>query len=309
MPFCPDCGTENASSQKFCTNCGKALVAVTASPESPDPGARPQPPVQPIPPAPGSPPGSSLVPALIVIFFVIVIIGAAAVYFVGLPLLNKNMQPAGSASGTTPAPTAVPVYTQNPVTPEQTIAVIATPAGTLPPAEVTQPAMEKFSSSQHDFSIDYPAGWEVNEMNSLETPSLTRYQVVEFKSPSQERCDNERSGCETIWAVMTVEVENSPGTTEVADYYVSETSKILRESGATITKRDAMYKLSGVKAYRFDYENEVNDKEQRLLSAYTIINKKAYILTYRAYAPIRGETDLFEKYYNDADAMFESFKA
>lgn len=271
------------------------------------PPVTPRPPlVTPVPPQPERK-GNLVIPIIIALVIIIAIIAAG--FFFALPLLTKAGQGI-TASGQhgTPAPTAVPATnapafdtipaTMPPVT-QETI-VPTTPSG---------PSYNSYSNSMFGFSIDYPSDWTVNELNSLQANSLTKYDVVQFVSPSMERCDTDRSVCEDVSAIMTVEVESSPGTNEVADYYVAETTRLLRDNGVEITKRDATYKLSGAKAYRFDYEDEVDKKDWKLISAYTIIDKKAYVLTYSAYTPRRGETDMFEKYYNEGDHMFTSFRA
>jgi hypothetical protein len=311
MTFCPECGKENSADQKFCTGCGNPLKNPSVNPASPA-----VPPQTQNPPAASSPsqgvavpPGSSRTLLLAGAVVVIIAIIAAAV-FIGLPALSKSQVNSGTtgAKTTIPAqPTTVPAasMTESPVTfPSETITTISTTV----PAETPSP-YNTYTSSRFGFSMNYPRDWEVNERNQLKTPSLTRYNVVEFYSPSIDRCDTDRANCVKVRAVVTAEVETAPGTKELADYFVPETARILSENGAQITKRDAMYKLSGVKAYRLDYENEINSYDQNLISAYTLINNNAYILTYRAYAPIRGETDLFKEYYNNADDMFTSFNA
>jgi hypothetical protein len=47
--FCGECGTENAETRKFCTNCGKPLRSATPAPGA-QPAAAPVPPVAPLQP-------------------------------------------------------------------------------------------------------------------------------------------------------------------------------------------------------------------------------------------------------------------
>jgi hypothetical protein len=305
MPFCPECGNENSAGKKFCTNCGSPLAQLPARSA---PGAISITPVSPNPAAGEKPKEKSPLKTTMIIGIVIVIALIAAGVFFGLPLLSQSPQ---NSTGTPQKATPTVSYTPEPtVESVVTVESLATlpPETSVPETVNTQSGYKKYTNTQFGFSMDYPSDWEVNESNSLETPSLSRYNVVNFYSSSVERCNTDKSDCANVRATITVEVETAPGTKELADYFVPETAKILAENGAQITKRDALYKLSGVKAYRLDYDNEVNGYDQNLNSAYTLINDKAYILTYRAYAPMRSETNLFEKYYNTADDMFKSFQ-
>jgi hypothetical protein len=298
MPFCPECGKENSADQKFCTGCG---IQLPKSPVSPAVTAKsdasaPANPGTATPPAPAKPLG-------LIIGIILVIALVAAGILVGLPALNKNaMIPAATPQQITPAPTVTP---EIPVTlpPQPSIAT------TIPTPEKTVSPYKTYTSSRFGFSIDYPSEWIVNETNSLKVPSTTRYTVVEFYSPSIDRCNTDLSDCSVIRAKYIVEVETAPKTKELADYFVPESAKLLAENGGQITKKDSFFKLSGVKAYRLDYTNEVNHYEQNLISAYSLINNNAYILTYKAYAPMRSEPNLFEQYYNTANDMFASFQA
>jgi hypothetical protein len=66
--------------------------------------------------------------------------------------------------------------------------------------------------------------------------------------------------------------------------------------------------ISGEKAYRLDYNFRSDTEDINVLSAYTILNDKAYIVTFHAHAPVRSETiNQFEQYYNDVMHIFDSF--
>ncbi len=301
MPFCPACGFENASNQKFCNNCGTPLTRSTAPAHTP-------------PPSPGQIPPTPTNSALqsrnikMVIGIVVAIAIVAVVFFIGLPMMKSGQKTAGFEPATiTSAPTFSPTPIPTPVETAVIFTQVTTAPSLSPTTQQTQSAMKTYTSSKFGFSIDYPAGWEVNEKNMLETPSLTRYDVIEFYSPSINRCDTDQTSCSIVRSTIMVEVETKPGTKELADYFVPEVARITSQNGAQITKRDSSFKLSGVKAYRLDYTATYNKNEVNLLSAYTLINNNAYIITYRAYAPVRLETSQFELYYNTAMDMFNSF--
>lgn len=306
MVFCPACGYENPPDQNFCNNCGSPLTPGTKTGQTPSPA-----PVQtPATPAANITLQSRNIKIVIGIVAVIAIVGA--VVLIGLPAI-KNSQPGPGAdpsrsiSTSTFSPTQVPSQVQAPVSTTAVPTPVTTVPTPTPSLQQVQPATKTYTSSRFGFSMDYPSNWEVNEKNTLETPSLTRYNVVEFYSPSINRCDSDQIGCAIVKTTMMVEIETQPNTKEIADYFVPEVARITRETGVQITKTNAIFELSGVKAYRLDYSAQYNKNDIKLLSAYTLINDKVYIVTYRAYAPVRLEEDQFEKYYNTAMDMFKSF--
>jgi len=139
--------------------------------------------------------------------------------------------------------------------------------------------------------------------------SLTRYDVVEFYSPSFLRCNTEKSDCVNVRSEVKIEVETNPVSTELETFFVKEVARMSSTSGFEITKRDSMFKLSGAKAYRLDFTSHSDSQEINVLSAYTIQNDKGYIITYHAHTPERDEkNNQFEQYYNDVMTMFSSFK-
>jgi len=176
--------------------------------------------------------------------------------------------------------------------------------------ETTAPTIfKKYSNSPYGFSIDYPGDWEVNEVNLQEPDiSLTRVNVVEFYSPSFLRCNTEKTECVNVRAEVKIEADPHPSSTDLDTFFVKDVARITSGSSIEITKRDAMFKLVGDKAYRLDYTSDSDGEEINALSAYTIKNGVAYVITYHAHAPARAETtNQFEQYYNDVMTMFSSF--
>ena len=171
-------------------------------------------------------------------------------------------------------------------------------------------SFNQYSNSRYGFSIDYPSDWQKNELNKLEPEiSRTRYNVVEFYSPSFLRCNTEKSNCVNVRSEVKIEVDTNPVSTELDTFFVKDVARITTGSDVEITKRNAMFKLSGTRAYRLDYNFHSDIEEINVLSAYTIINDKGYIVTFHAHAPEREEKiNQFDQYYNDAMTMFSSFK-
>jgi len=217
---------------------------------------------------------------------------------------------AGCVSSSAPAPTPA-ATTQAPV--PTSIETTAVPVTTIPTVNVTgttaATVFKTYTSSKYGFSIDYPGNWDVNEVDTLESDiSLTRHDAVEFYSPTFLRCNTDKSECVNVRAMVKVETDTNPSSTDLDTFFVKDVARITSSNSIEITKRDAMFKLMGDKAYRLDYKQDTTTGSINALSAYTIKNDKAYVITYSAHAPERLEqNNQFEQYYNDVMTMFGSF--
>ena len=189
--------------------------------------------------------------------------------------------------------------------------------GTITPKSVqavaTSTSYNTYSNSAYRFSLEYPGDWDVNELAPASTGALEtqippgfgpRYDVVEFNAPNYPGIDR---------TVVQVEVDPAPFTNVLDDYYVKDVAWITTNNmQLEITKRVAIYTLSGQKAYRLDYRlpspTNILNKQVNIQRAYVIIGGKAYIITYRTYGADVGDQSQFVKYYNIAQGMFDSFK-
>ncbi|MFA4848560.1 MAG: PsbP-related protein [Methanoregula sp.] len=221
-----------------------------------------------------------------------------------LPPSDKSVSPA-----TTVPTSAIPATSSSTIAATPIPVIITTSAVT--PVPTTGTSFNQYSNSKYGFSIDYPRDWQKNDLDKQETNiSLTRYNVVEFYSPSFIRCNTEKNDCVNVRAEVKVEVDTQPAYKDLDTFFIKDVARITSGSGVEITKRDAMFKLMGDKAYRLDYLSKPSTGEVNTLSAYTIKDGKAYIITYHAHSPERNETNnQFEQYYNDVMSMFSSFNA
>ena len=183
------------------------------------------------------------------------------------------------------------------------------PSGTIP-SSVTYLT---YSNSSYGFSIDYPSDWTVNEApgGSSSDPASPpgfepKIDVVEFYSPSVTRCSH--GDCVLVQSEMHVEVDPTPSTTVLSDYYIKDVAAISQDLSIDITGHNAVFRLSGQNAYRLDYRIGSDTSAINVQRAYTIIGGKAYVITFHAHAPYAGEVNQFEEYYNSAQEMFRSFK-
>lgn len=226
--------------------------------------------------------------------------------------------PAGTINPTETTPAAGPENaTEVPGTlsalPENTTSI---PAATSPvPPGNSTPAVTylTYSNASYGFSIDYPSDWTVNDApvaNPSDPASPPGFEpkidVVEFYSPAITRCNN--GDCVLVRSEVHVEVDPSPSTTVLSDYYVKDVAAISQGEEVDITGHNAMFKLSGQNAYRLDFKTGYDISEINIQRAYTIIGGKAYVITFHAHAPYSGEVDQFEEYYNTAQDMFKSFQ-
>jgi hypothetical protein len=194
--------------------------------------------------------------------------------------------------------------------PTTLITTAAPPVLTASPVPTPATSFNQYSNSKYGFSIDYPSDWQKNEIDKPEPEiSLHRYSVVEFYSPSFVRCNSEGKDCVNVRSEVKIEVDTDPVSTELETFFVKDVARITSGGNVEITMRNAMFKLSGAKAYRLDYNFRSDPEDIKVLSAYTILNGKGYIITFHAHAPVRSEKiNQYMQYYNDVMHMFESFK-
>ena len=213
---------------------------------------------------------------------------------------------AGCIQPTTFSRTPFPVSSA----PTTLVTTAAPPVITASPVPAHATSFNRYSNSKYGFSIDYPGDWQKNEFDEPEPEiSLHRYTVVEFYSPSFVRCNSEGNDCVNVRSEMKIEVDTDPVSTELETFFVKDVARITSGGNVEITGRDAMFKLSGAKAYRLDYNFRSDTEDINVVSAYTILNDKAYIVTFHAHAPVRSEKiNQFVQYYNDFTHMFNSFK-
>ncbi len=219
-------------------------------------------------------------------------------------------EPAPAAPATEPpVMTTVPTpeLPQTAVMPEQTVAGAGAAAD-----------FSTYTSPIYGFSIEYPAGWEVNDVTpEVGTPDglLGKTPVVDFYSPAIKRCDSDGENCVLVRSQMTVGVDQAPWTTEISEYYVKDVASISRDNPIKITKNSAQIELAWGKALRLDYN--LDPKEIKVIREYLIANGKVYIITFHSHYPKAAldpvtrvstqEPDMMEMYLDDIMVSLKSF--
>ncbi len=222
-----------------------------------------------------------------------------------VPAEQASAAPATESPVVTTVPT--PELTQTAIVPGQTIAGAGAAAD-----------FSTYSSPLYGFSIEYPAGWEVNDVTpEIGTPDglLGKTTVVDFYSPAIKRCDSEGKGCVLVRSQMTVGVDQTPWTTEISDYYVKDVASISRDNPITITKNSAQIELAWGKALRLDYN--LDPKEIKVIREYLVANGNVYIITFHSHYPKATldpvtrvsiqEPDMMEEYLDDITVSLKSF--
>jgi hypothetical protein len=163
MRYCTSCGKELISGKKFCEYCGTPVEQSAA--ELATPG---------VPAAPGSPPAVPVKPSgrsgitMVIAGMIGVLVIAAGIYFIGLPLISGSNGTGSNLQQSTilPSPTLtqlpMTISTKTTSTPTSDYATTAQTTVLSPPTQTyknvdlvlalnTQPA--------YGFKIDYPLEW------------------------------------------------------------------------------------------------------------------------------------------------------
>jgi hypothetical protein len=227
----------------------------------------------------------------------------------------QNAAPAQSTPVLTPATPAVPATTEIQTTVPANTATVA--VGTSPGQAVPspQPATSylTYTNPAYSFSINYPSDWQMNDApvanpsDPASPPGFeSKIDVVEFYSPGITRCTE--SGCVNVRSEMHVEVDPTPSTKKLDQYYNKDVAWIATNYPIEVTAPYARVELSGQLGDRLGYDLTTDTADIKVLRAYTIINNTAFVLIFHAHKPYTGEVDQYQEYFNTAEDMFNSFQ-
>ncbi|ABS56361.1 hypothetical protein Mboo_1846 [Methanoregula boonei 6A8] len=168
-----------------------------------------------------------------------------------------------------------------------TTAAITTPVTTLPPAATsaslvettiipvttTPPPYQVYTDPTYPLTMDYPAGWVYNQPGNFtmeDYGKMTR-NIANFYSPN---------ATQVTYRTFSVDVDPSPGS-DLEDYFNHATVALGKTyDPLTVTRHDAMYTVSGYRAYRLDFTKPDNTNE---IVVFTITpDNVGYIFTYNA---------------------------
>ncbi|PKL64120.1 MAG: hypothetical protein CVV32_10730 [Methanomicrobiales archaeon HGW-Methanomicrobiales-3] len=173
MAFCTSCGEELPPGSKFCENCGAPVeqTSAPASPPAPVPEPAVPPAMEPVPvrqPLVQAPPPKKPVPAMMIIGILVVLaLVAAAVWFVGLPALQK-MQDSSAPATPEATPVATQVKTQTTL-PAETPVPWVTPTVTV---RKLDPRYEEYYDEIYSLDQSFSYGQKETFAHDLTTPPL-----------------------------------------------------------------------------------------------------------------------------------------
>ncbi len=154
----------------------------------------------------------------------------------------------------------------------------------------TNAELTKYSDPQGRFTIGYPTNWTFK--------SNSESAVVQITSPKETDDDNFRQN-------VNLQIEDMSGKTMTVDQYVKSNIDGVKESIKNYREVSSMFfNRNGSRAYEIVYKGKYGDMtyEVQIKQLFTIVNNKAYILTYISKV---DERDAFE---TTANKIFNSFK-
>lgn len=160
----------------------------------------------------------------------------------------------------------------------------------------------RYTSTKYKFSLRYPLTWEINEQ-----PAGSPATLLILTAPIETDCDTTLAQCFKYIATMTIEIDQDPGTTVLEDYFNHAIAALQKDYGITSTSKSATAYLSGNRAYQIEFytRDERGNPDRSYMQYYSIIDKKAYIISYT------GPYDTWENVYShnkgDAQGIIDSF--
>jgi hypothetical protein len=179
------------------------------------------------------------------------------------------------------------------------------PPTTEPTAEPTpepEPEYLPFENDKYAYSFFYPRNWTFSEANRQGDAFIT------FSSPERKLCNEIKSECFTSMSLFTVEVVPNPDPADLEEYFNKAVATLQEQYAITTTSKSPTTYIADVKAYGINYvtRDERGNPMDQVMQVYTIIDKKAFILTYSApYSVLRD--NLYDTYHEDALNMVDTF--
>ena len=169
----------------------------------------------------------------------------------------------------------------------QTTAVMTPAVTTIPPAATSVPPVETtiipmtptplpnqvYTDPTYPLTIDYPAGWIYTQPDNFtmeDYGKMTR-NIANFYPPN---------ATQVTYRIFSVDVDPAAGS-DLEDYFNHATVALGKAyDPLTVTRHDAMYQVSGYRAYRLDFTKPDNTNE---IVVFTITpDNVGYIFTYNA---------------------------
>ena len=141
------------------------------------------------------------------------------------------------------------------------------------PATTTLPSYEVYTDPTYPLTMDYPGGWSYTQPGNFSLKDYGRTtRTLALFSPV--------NSTQVTYRLFSVDVDPAPGSS-LEDYF-NHATVALGETydPLTVTRHDAMYQVSGYRAYRLDFTKPDNTNE---IVVFTITpDNVGYIFTYNA---------------------------
>ncbi|HMO31517.1 MAG TPA: PsbP-related protein [Lacibacter sp.] len=184
-------------------------------------------------------------------------------------------------------PARVPV---NDPPPSNTNTKPTTQPVTTPTTVNTNVELTKYSDPQGRFTIGYPGNWTFNDK--------AESAVLQITSPKENDADEFRQN-------LNLQIEDMSGKSTTVDQYVKTNMDAVKGLIKGYSEVSSMFfNRNGSRAYEVVYKGKYGEMtyDIKIRQLFTIVNSKAYILTYVSKA---DERDAFE---TTANRIFNSFK-
>ena len=147
-----------------------------------------------------------------------------------------------------------------------------------------------YQSSTHQFKIKYPEKWEKQEsQNTLISD------VVVFLAPKKNSTDS-------FQEQITVSIEDLPKPMSLDEYNQSSINSIKNNFNDVKILEENAKSFANNRGHTVIFDAQDGQKATKIMQTWTLMNNKAYVLTYTA------EKSEYSEYINTAEAMMNSLE-
>jgi hypothetical protein len=197
-------------------------------------------------------------------------------------------------------PTVTPIIEPLDGKPNETVPItpIETPTPT-PPSD----GWTTYNNTNYKFTLRYPITWEINDQ-STGSPN----KLLILTAPVETNCDTTSAECFKYIASMTILIDQNPETLVLENYFNHAVSALQKDYGITSTSKSASSILSGNRAYQIEFytRDERGNPMRSYMQYYTIIDQKAYIISYTG--PYSNWENVYSHNKGDAQRIVDSFE-
>jgi eukaryotic-like serine/threonine-protein kinase len=141
-----------------------------------------------------------------------------------------------------------------------------------------------YTDEEKGYSIAYKTDWEKKDVDIS----------IVFSSPKENEDD-------LFQEAVNVVVQDMSSMSMTLEQLTGHMEDYLEKASATIVKSEAAT-LGGIPGHKLVVTGNQGEMELKMQQVYTVVENKAYIVTYTA------EADKFDLFLKDAEKMIDSFK-